>query len=107
MTGMMAVGPRNPFLAEAMSNALTRLSRTRWLEVRTPESRPQARAEHLEIIAAVAARDTARAQELAVAHSRGVRDRLLAYLSEERRRLRGHGFSIIESSTTPPPLKAV
>lgn len=98
---------RNPFLAEAMSNALTRLSRTRWLEVRTPESRAQARAEHLEIIAAVAARDTARAQELAVAHSRGVRDRLLAYLSEERRRLRGHGFSIIESSTTPPPLKAV
>ncbi len=98
---------RNPFLAEAMSNALTRLSRTRWLEVRTSESRAQARQEHLGIIDAVAARDTPKAQELVVAHSRGTRDRLLAYLSEERRRLRGHGFAIIESSTTPPPLKAV
>lgn len=98
---------RNPFFAEAMSNALTRLSRTRWLEVRTPQSRAQARAEHLDIVAAVAARDTSHAQELVVAHSRGTRDRLLAYLSEERRRLRGRGFSIIESSTTPPPLKAV
>ena len=71
---------RNPFLAEAMSNALTRLSRTRWLEVRTSESRAQARKEHLGIIGAVAARDTPRAQELVIAHSRGTRDRLLAYL---------------------------
>jgi DNA-binding GntR family transcriptional regulator len=97
---------RNPFLAEAMSNALTRLNRTRWLEVRTPESRAQARAEHLAIVAAVAARDVARAQQLVVAHSRGTRDRLLAQIGEERRRLRGRGFSIIESSTTPPPLAA-
>jgi DNA-binding GntR family transcriptional regulator len=95
---------RNPFLADAMSNALTRLRRTRWLEVRTAESRAQARAEHLEIIAAVAARDIPRAQELVAAHSRGTRDRLLEQLSAERRRLRGRGFSIIESSTTPPPL---
>ncbi len=98
---------RNQFLAEGMAGALTRLSRTRWLEVRTPESRGQARDEHLAIVAAVKARDTERAVELAVAHSRGTRDRLLAYLSEERRRLRGRGFSIIESSTTPSPLKAV
>ncbi len=98
---------RNQFLAEGMAGALTRLSRTRWLEVRTPESRAQARDEHLAIVAAVKARDTERAVELAVAHSRGTRDRLLAYLSEERRRLRGRGFSIIESSTTPSPLKAV
>lgn len=98
---------RNPFLAEAMSNALTRLSRTRWLEVRTPQSRAQARAEHLGVVAAVAARDAAAARELVIAHSRGTRDRLLSYLSDERRRLRGRGFSIIESSTSPPPLRAV
>ena len=37
---------RNPFLADGMAGALTRLSRTRWLEVRTPQSRAQARDEH-------------------------------------------------------------
>lgn len=95
---------RNSFFADAMSNALTRLSRTRWLEVRTADSRAQARAEHLDIIAAVSARDSEKAVALVVAHSRGTRDRLLGYLSEERRRLRGRGFSIIESSTAPPPL---
>ena len=97
---------RNKFLADAMSGALTRLSRTRWLEVRTAESRAKARAEHVEIIAAVRSRETARAVALVVSHSRGTRDRLLNHLSEERRRLRGRGYSIIESSTTPPPLIA-
>ena len=98
---------RNRFLADAMSGALTRLSRTRWLEVRTAESRAHARAEHLEIIAAVRSRDSEKAVALVVSHSRGTRDRLLGYLSDERRRLRGRGFAIIESSTTPPPLVAV
>jgi DNA-binding GntR family transcriptional regulator len=90
----------NPFLADAVGDSLTRLSRTRWLEVRTPESRAQARAEHLEIVAAVRARDAERASALVVAHSRGTRDRLLDHLAEERRRLRGRGFAIIESSET-------
>ncbi|WP_377012490.1 GntR family transcriptional regulator [Cryobacterium melibiosiphilum] len=95
---------RNKFFADAMSGALTRLSRTRWLEVRTAESRAHARTEHLEIIAAVRSRDAERAAALVISHSRGTRDRLLNHLSEERRRLRGRGYSIIESSTSPPPL---
>jgi DNA-binding GntR family transcriptional regulator len=95
---------RNPFLVEAMRDSLTRLSRTRWLEVRTAESRAQALAEHLEIVAAVRARDADRASALVVSHSRGTRDRLLDHLAEERRRLRGRGFAIIESSETPPAL---
>jgi DNA-binding GntR family transcriptional regulator len=98
---------RNPFLADAMSAALTRLSRTRWLEARTPESRAQARREHLAIIAAVDSRDAALAATLVVTHSRGTRDRLLTYLSGEQRRLRGRGFTIIESSTAPPALSAL
>ncbi|TQM27580.1 GntR family transcriptional regulator [Microbacterium kyungheense] len=98
---------RNPFLVDAMAGALTRLSRTRWLEVRTPEARAQARAEHLQIAAAVAGRDVTEARRLVAAHSRGTRDRLLASLEAERRRLRGRGVSIIESSTATPPLKAV
>lgn len=89
---------RNPFLAEAMSNVLTRLSRTRWLEVRTPEARAQARTEHLDIIAAIVARNTRLARGRAAAHSHGTRDRLLGHLAEERRKLRGRGLAIIESA---------
>ncbi|KXC06022.1 GntR family transcriptional regulator [Microbacterium hominis] len=90
---------RNPFLVEAMGNALTRLVRTRWLEVRTPESRAQAGDEHLAIVAAVAARDTDGARRLVIAHSRGTRDRLLEALAQERQRMRGRGLSIIESAS--------
>ena len=98
---------RNKFFADAMSGALTRLSRTRWLEVRTAESRAHARTEHVEIIAAVQSRDAERAAALVLSHSRGTRDRLLNHLSEERRRLRARGYSIIESSETPSPLGTV
>jgi DNA-binding GntR family transcriptional regulator len=97
---------RNQFLADGMAAALTRLSRTRWLEVRTPQSRAQARDEHLGIVAAVRDRDARQAAALVAAHCHGTRDRLLAYLAGERRRLRGRGFSIIESSTAPAPTRA-
>ena len=98
---------RNQFLADGMAGALTRLSRTRWLGVRTERSRSEARDEHLEIVAAIGARDTEKAVALTVAHNRDTRDRLLAYLGQERRRLRGRGFSIIESATAPAPLPAI
>jgi len=98
---------RNHFLADGMDGALTRLSRTRWLGVRTPQSRSDARDEHLEIVAAIRARDADRAVALTVAHNRDTGDRLLGYLTEERRRLRGRGFSIIESADAPTPLRAV
>ncbi|MGD0702884.1 MAG: FCD domain-containing protein [Trebonia sp.] len=93
---------RNQFLADGMSGALTRLSRTRWLGVRTPESRSNARDEHLGIVAALKVRATDEAAALTVAHNRGTRDRLLACLSEERRRLRGRGLAIIESAAIAP-----
>lgn len=95
---------RNQFLADGMAGALTRLARIRWLGVRTPQSRSDARDEHLEIVAAITARDAGKAVALAVAHNRDTRDRLLACLTEERRRLRGRGFSIIESGAAPVPL---
>ena len=98
---------RNQFLADGMDGALTRLARTRWLGVRTPQSRSDARDAHLQIVAAIRARDTDTAVALTVAHNRRTSDRLLGYLSEERRRLRGRGFSIIESAEGPTPLRAV
>lgn len=88
---------RNRFLLDGMTDALTRLSRTRWLEVRSPEARAQARDEHVAIVAALAARDGEEALARVVAHNRGTRERLLTTLAEERRRLRGRGLSIVES----------
>lgn len=98
---------RNHFFADGMTGALTRLFRARWLLVRTPESRSRVRDEHLEIAGAVRARDTDEAVALSVAHSRDTKDQLLNCLTEERRRLRGRGFSIIESSATSVPLSAI
>jgi len=98
---------RNRFLADGMDGALTRLSRTRWLGVRTSQSRSDARDEHLRIIAAIRARDTDAAVALTVAHNRDTGERLLGYLTRERRRLRGRGFSIIESAADPAALGAV
>jgi len=45
----------NPFLADGMAGALTRLSRTRWLGVRTARSRSGVRDEHLRLVDAGAA----------------------------------------------------
>jgi len=93
---------RNPFLIDATENALTRLSRTRWLGVQTPQTRAQSRSEHLGIIAALEDRNATRAQELMSAHSRATRDVLLSALAEERLRLRGRGLSIVGSFTDHP-----
>jgi DNA-binding GntR family transcriptional regulator len=94
---------RNRFLVDGMAGALTRLSRTRWLEMRSAESRTQARDEHVAIVTALKARDAGDAVARVVAHNRGTRDRLLAYLTDERRRLRGRGFSIVESAAVATP----
>jgi DNA-binding GntR family transcriptional regulator len=88
---------RNPFLVDGMRQVLTRLLRVRWLSVSTAASRDRARAEHLEIVASVARRDVEGAVALVTAHSRGTRDRLLGFLADERRRLRGNGIAIVES----------
>jgi DNA-binding GntR family transcriptional regulator len=86
---------RNVFLADAVEGALTRLSRTRWLEVRSGASREQARAEHLAILAAVRDRDADRATTLVREHARGTRDRLLAHLEADRLGLRSRGVAVV------------
>lgn len=87
----------NRFVTEAVAGALTRLERSRWLEVRTPEARDAAWREHSAILEAVTARDPDRAADLLAAHITGTNDRLMAYIAQERRRLRGAGMSIVGS----------
>lgn len=88
---------RNPFYVDAMRDIFTRLARTRWLEVRTPESRAAARFEHRAILEALVAGDAPRATMLAITHTRGTQRRLLETLESEHFRLRGRGLAIIES----------
>jgi len=87
----------NSLMTEAVRDAMNRLARTRFLEVRTPESRAHARAEHRAVLDAVAARDAERAARLVGEHIRETNERLVAFLTAERRRLRGHGLSIIDT----------
>jgi DNA-binding GntR family transcriptional regulator len=89
----------NALLADAVRNAMTRLARTRWLEVRTAEAREQAWRGHREIVEAVAARDAERASALIASHIRGTNERLIAFLDAERQRLRGHGVAIVQAHT--------
>ena len=83
----------NPLLVLATENALTRLARTRWLEVRTAESRRLALAEHRAIVEAVQRRDADAAEAAAVAHIRKTGERLAASLDADHRKLRARGFS--------------
>jgi DNA-binding GntR family transcriptional regulator len=85
----------NPFLAKAIDGVMTRLSRPRWLEVWTEESREQAWAEHRRILGYVRAKQPEQAAREAVHHVRDTRDRLLRSLNDDRRGLRARGFAII------------
>ncbi|MCA5922378.1 GntR family transcriptional regulator [Curtobacterium oceanosedimentum] len=85
----------NRFVTDAIADALTRLERTRWIEVRTPEARDAAWQEHSAIIDAVRDGDADRAAQLVSAHVAGTNDRLLSWIAQERRRLRGAGMTIV------------
>jgi DNA-binding GntR family transcriptional regulator len=85
----------NRFVTDAIGDALTRLERTRWIEVRTPEARDAAWDEHSAVLDAVQAGDADRAADLLAAHVAGTNDRLIAWIAQERRRLRGAGMAII------------
>jgi DNA-binding GntR family transcriptional regulator len=74
----------NAFLAEAVRGAMTRLERTRWLEVRTPAAREQAWREHRAVLDAVVARDADAASALLAEHIRGTNERLLEALAGAR-----------------------
>lgn len=88
----------NRFVTDAIADALTRLERTRWIEVRTPEARDAAWEEHSTILDAVRDGDADRAASLLAAHVAGTNDRLISWIAQERRRLRGAGMAIVGST---------
>ena len=85
----------NEFLFRGVRDAMTRLSRARWLEVREESARERAWSEHRAILTAVRAGDAEQAAHLVALHVRGGRERLVASLAADRRGLRARGFAVI------------
>jgi DNA-binding GntR family transcriptional regulator len=84
----------NEFLISAMEGVLTRLYRTRWLDVQTARSRDRVHGEHTAIAQALLAADAESAELATLSHLRGTGDRLIASLGESRQRLRASGISL-------------
>jgi DNA-binding GntR family transcriptional regulator len=84
----------NPFLEEAMRSVLTRLYRTRWLEVQSAQSRDRVHLEHSAIAAALLAGDSAGAELATLQHLRGTDERLRNSVAADRLRLRASGIAI-------------
>jgi DNA-binding GntR family transcriptional regulator len=85
---------KNDFLIDAMAGVLTRLYRTRWLEVQSAQSRERAHREHRAIASALLAGDSAGAELATITHLRGTGERLVASLDESSQRLRAGGISL-------------
>jgi DNA-binding GntR family transcriptional regulator len=90
----------NPFLVSAMEGIMTRLSRTRWLEVRTPAASGQAASEHEAIVRALEAGDADAAAAMVVAHIRSTGKRLAESLKDNRKGLTARGMSIVGATAT-------
>ncbi len=85
----------NDFLARGVRNAMTRLSRARWLELRNEPARDRAWTEHMAIVEMVRAGHGGQAADLLGSHVRGSCSRLLASLQNDRRSLRARGFKVV------------
>lgn len=81
----------NPFLADAVDSAMTRLARARWLVARSDE----AWEEHRDIVRLIAERRAEEAAEHIHRHIVGTHERLLTALDAEARSLRGRGLAIV------------
>ena len=92
--GLAALGG-NPFLTQAVRDAVTRMARARWLELRSEQGRDAARREHAAIADAVRARDAEAAASAITRHTHANRDRLLASLRSDRRALGARGLRIV------------
>src|SRR5271154_579595 len=85
----------NEFLVRGVKDAMMRLSRARWLEVKDEGARDRAWAEHRNILVAVKAGEADVAAARLGMHIHGSRDRLIASLRDERRGLRARGFAVV------------
>jgi DNA-binding GntR family transcriptional regulator len=84
----------NAFLEDSMRSVLTRLYRTRWLEVQSAESRERVHVEHFSIAKALLVHDSASAELATLQHLRGTDERLRESVAADRLRLRASGIAL-------------
>jgi DNA-binding GntR family transcriptional regulator len=84
----------NRFLFDSTQSVLTRLYRTRWLEVQEAESRDRVHVEHTAIAQALLAGDSAGAELATIQHLRGTGERLAKSISAGWLRLRAQGIAL-------------
>ncbi|WP_224013711.1 GntR family transcriptional regulator [Paraburkholderia tropica] len=81
----------NDFIARGVADAMTRLSRVRWLDT-SPEHDGQT--EHLAVLSALRKGDGALAAAIVTAHIHDSRDRVLKILTQGQRSLRARGLKV-------------
>jgi DNA-binding GntR family transcriptional regulator len=84
----------NAFLLETMRSVLTRLYRTRWLEVQSSAARERVHAEHSAIAQALLSGDSEGAELATIEHLRGTGERLADSVAVDRLRLRANGIPL-------------
>ena len=85
----------NEFLSRGVRDAMQRLSRARWLEVRDADALARAWQQHRAILDAVREGDAPQATALMASHLGGSRSRLIDNLREDRRGLKARGFAVV------------
>jgi DNA-binding GntR family transcriptional regulator len=85
----------NHYFTDTVESAMTRLARTRWLEVRTDAAKRTAWEEHREIVELVTARDADAAADRIHRHIVATHERLLTALDADTRTLRARGLAIV------------
>jgi DNA-binding GntR family transcriptional regulator len=85
----------NVFMTRAVRDAMQRLSRARWLEMRDDAVRGRAWREHFDILAAVEKGDEDAAAAILARHIESSRARLVEALRDDKRGLRARGLSIV------------
>jgi len=85
----------NDFLCRGVREAMQRLSRARWLEIRDEAARDRAWKQHYDILAHARRGDADAAAQALSEHIRGSRARLIDSLNEDRRGLRARGFAVV------------
>ena len=84
----------NPLILDTVRGALTRIERTRWLDVRSAGTRARAWEEHRAVVAAISARDADAAARLVEEHIVHTNERLVEFLAREHPGLRARGLTI-------------
>ncbi|NKB83900.1 GntR family transcriptional regulator [Brucella grignonensis] len=85
----------NEFLSRGVRDAMQRLSRARWLEVRDAGALARAWQQHRAILDAVREGNVSQATALMTSHLGGSRSRLIDNLRQDRRGLKARGFAVV------------